>query len=89
MVRADWDGKVLPATSLTYAQVAAGRLMWSDEKYYRSHDEEQKRRYLVNGTIPTAVSSMADVPDKQEGGFWNLPCLRSRAIVAGWYSVVD
>ena len=87
--RASWDGEVLPATELTYGQMAAGRLMWSLEKFIRSSEEEHKRRYLINGTIPSAVASMADVPSEPDGCLVNLPCLGSRAIIAGWYSVMD
>ena len=87
MDKPTWDGENSPATYITYGQVAAGRQLWSDEKFLRSSDDEQKRHYIINGSIPTAVTSAVDVPTKL--GFVNLPCLSSRAVLCGWYSVVD
>ena len=43
----------------------------------------------MQGSIPTAVASMIGFPDGEEMWFSNLPCFGSRAIIAGWYSVVD
>ena len=63
--------------------------MWSDDKFSRSSDGVGKRRYLIHGAIPTAVTSTADLPNGTDVGFWNVPCLGSRAIIIGWYSVVD
>ena len=78
-----WDGQPLAASSLSYSQIAAGRDMWSLASFERSSDDPKKRRYLVNGVIPTAVHSTADALKKN---FTNLPVLCSRAVVAGWYS---
>ena len=39
-----WEGIELPASSLSYAVLAAGRLVWSDEKFLRSSDDQEKRR---------------------------------------------
>ena len=46
-----WEGEVLPASSLTYAMMAAGRLVWSDEKFMRSSDDPAKRRYSIRFAI--------------------------------------
>jgi hypothetical protein len=46
-----WEGKVLPASALTYGAIAAGRLVWSDEKFMRSSDDEKKRRYSIRFVI--------------------------------------
>ena len=84
-----WGGEALPATSITYGEVASGRQTWSDEKFRRSSDVEEKRQYFAQGVIPSAVLSMADVPTRANVGFLKLPCLASRAVLIGWYSVVD
>ena len=89
MDRPTWQGEALLGTDITYGQVAAGRQLWSDEKFLRSSHDEQKRHYIINGSIPTAVTSAVDVPTKPSVGFVNLPCLSSRAVLCGWYSVVD
>ena len=47
-----WEGHVLPASALTYAAIAAGRLVWSDEKFLRSSDDADKRRYSIRFVIP-------------------------------------
>ena len=47
-----WDGKVLPASGLTYGMMAAGRLLWSDDKFMRSSDDSAKRRYSIRFAIP-------------------------------------
>ena len=47
-----WEGKVLPASGLTYGMMAAGRLVWSDEKFMRSSDDPLKRRYSIRFAIP-------------------------------------
>ena len=39
-----WEGNDLPASGITYAVIAAGRLVWSDEKFLRSSDDAEKRR---------------------------------------------
>ena len=60
-----WEGSYLPACRLTYGQIAAGRQMWSDEKYARSAvDDPSKRHYLINGVLPTAVESEAEATEK-------------------------
>jgi len=96
-----WLGQGLPAATLTYAQMGAGRTMWSDEKFLRSHDDPNKRHYLLDESMPTAITGLSDLPENcpdnevTEGaavgamGFSNLPCLGSRACLAGFYSVLD
>ena len=85
-----WDGQPLAASSLSYSQIVAGRDMWSLASFERSSDDPKKRRYLVNGVIPTALHvNMGDVTVKADAlkkNFTNLPVLGSRAVVAGWYS---
>ena len=86
---ATWEGEGLPATGLTFGQVASGRLLFSDEKFKRSAEDISKRHYFISAAIPTAVVSLADVPADGGKGFLNLPCLGTRAVLAGWYSVMD
>ena len=47
-----WAGSYLPASTMTYGMMAAGRLLWSDEKFLRSSDEPSKRRYSIRFAIP-------------------------------------
>ena len=47
-----WEGSYLPASTMTYGMMAAGRLLWSDEKFLRSSDEPSKRRYSIRFEIP-------------------------------------
>ena len=84
-----WEGQALPASDLTYGQLAAGRLMWSDEKFTRSSEDPEKRHYLINEAAPTAVHFTADVPTKAGVGFELLPCFGSRSVLAGFYSTMD
>ena len=81
-----WEGSELPACRLTYGQIAAGRKMWSDEKYDRSAvGDASKRHYLINSVLPIAVLSIADATEKLR----SVPCLASRGILAGLYSTFD
>ena len=47
-----WEGSIVPAATLTYGMMAVGRLIWSDEKFLRSHDDPSKRRYSILFAIP-------------------------------------
>ena len=47
-----WEGSELPASTLTYGMLAAGRIAWSDEKFMRSHDDPSKRRYSIRFATP-------------------------------------
>ena len=47
-----WEGSDLPASTITYGMMAAGRITWSDEKFMRSHDDPLKRRYSIRFAIP-------------------------------------
>ena len=47
-----WGGAPLPAATITYGMMAAGRLVWSDEKFQRSSDDPLKRRYSIRFAIP-------------------------------------
>ena len=80
-----WRGEQLPATDLTYGQVAAGRQMWSDEKFMRSASDPSNRHYLMSEALPTAVVSMTDVPKSAGVGFIKMPCLGARGVLAGFY----
>ena len=40
-----WEGSELPACILTYGQIAAGRQMWSDERYARSAIGDPSKRH--------------------------------------------
>ena len=87
-----WEGQPLAATGLTYPQVKVGRTVWSNEVYKRSAEAEEKRRYIGGPVIPTAIQSMSDFPagagGKKKQIFIELPILASRAIVAGWYTMM-
>ena len=89
MARPIWEGSPLPATEITYGQLAAGRLLFSDEKLKRSAEEAEKRHYFINTAIPTAVGSLVDVPKEAGVGFPNLPCFGTRSLIAGFYSQMD
>ena len=84
-----WDGQELTASELTYGQLAAGRQMWSDEKFTRSSEDPGRRHYLINEVVPTAVHFTHDVPTTEHVGFVLLPCLGSRSVLAGFYSTMD
>ena len=47
-----WGGAPIPAATITYGNMAAGRLVWSDEKFKRSSDDPSKRRYSIRFAIP-------------------------------------
>ena len=47
-----WEGSAVPASTITYGMMAAGRMTWSDEKFLRSQDEPSKRRYSLLFAIP-------------------------------------
>ena len=89
MRKPTWNGAELPATDLTYGQLAAGRQVWSDSKFFRSSEDPEKRNYFIQGSTPSAVSSLADIPAEKAVGFVSLPCLGARGMIAGWYSTVD
>ena len=89
MRKPTWNGAELPATDLTYGQLAAGRQVWSDSKFFRSSEDPEKRHYFIQGSTPSAVSSLADIPAEKAVGFVSLPCLGARGMIAGWYSTVD
>ena len=77
-----WEGSHLTACDLTYGQIAAGRQMWSDDKYARSAiGDPSKRHYLINGVLPTAVVSLTKATEKLRGA----PRLASRGSLA-WLS---
>ena len=57
-----WLGRTLPAVTLTYGQLAAGRAMWSDEKFQRSNEDHNKRHYLLDEAMPTAINGLAERP---------------------------
>ena len=82
---ARWDGQPLAASGLTYSMVEAGRQMWSTDNYNRSSEDENKRRYMINGAIPTAVASMSDVPtcEEQKKTFIKLPIFATRGVSQG------
>ena len=84
-----WDGQPLAASELSYAQVKAGRMLWSKEAYLRSAEQEERRRYVGGGVIPTAIESMADFPKGDKKYFKHLPIMASRATVAGWYTTMQ
>ena len=96
-----WLGEVLPAVTLTYGQLGVGRAVWSGEKFLRSSDDPNKRHYLLDESMPTAITGLSDLPDNCPDdeateraavgamGFSNLPCLGSRACLAGCYSILD
>ena len=86
VAKPSWEGMHLPSTDITYGQVAAGRLLFSDEKFIRSAEEPAKRHYFINFAIPTAILSLTDVPNMEGQGFANLPCLGSRSVLAGLYT---
>ena len=51
-----WGGAILAGSDLTYGQMSAGRVIWSDEKYLRSSDDLSKRRYSIRSAIPHHVN---------------------------------
>jgi hypothetical protein len=95
--RAIWKEESLPATGLTFKNIDGGRMMWSDAKFERSGDNERNRHYFLSIAIPTAVANASDVNDAAAAaadgagkkGLGRLPCLASRACLAGWYSQMD
>lgn len=84
-----WGGRPLAAAEMTYGQLAAGRQVWSDEKFQRSSDDPNKRHYIITHALPTAVVSLTAVPSGDGQGFVDLPCLGSRSTLAGFYSTMD
>ena len=63
--------------------------MWSDEKLVRSSEDPSKRYFIINEAVPTAVSSLVDVPSTGGVGLVKLPCLGSRGVITGLYSTID
>ena len=47
-----WGGTPIPAATLTYGMMAAGRYVWSDEKFTRSSDDPAKRHYSIRFAMP-------------------------------------
>ena len=86
---ASLGGQPVPGAVLTYGHIAAGRQMWSDEKYNRSHADPHKRHYIISGAIPTCVNSVVDTPPNGECTLAELPCFSSRSGLCGWYTVMD
>jgi hypothetical protein len=91
-----WKEELLPATGLTFKNIDGGRMMWSDAKFERSGDRDTNRHYFLSVAIPTAVVNASDVDDaaaaaagEEKKGLRKLPCLASRACLAGWYSQMD
>ena len=63
--------------------------MWSDDKFTRSSEDPDRRHYLINEALPTAVHFTADVPTTAGVGFVSLPCFGSRSVLAGFHSTLD
>ena len=64
--------------------------MWSDDKFRRSSDELSTQHYIANAVIPTRIADlnqMLSADDKFH--FRDLPVRGSRAVLAGFYSVMD
>ena len=57
-----WRGGPLPASSLTGMQINAGRGRFSKRRFDRSAEEESKKHYMINEVVPSAVSSVNDIP---------------------------
>ena len=84
-----WKGQRVPGMDMSYGELAGGREMWSHEKFLRSGDSDNLRMYIINGALPTAVSSIQDVSAAGDAYLVQLPCFGSRGVLAGFYSVMD
>ena len=71
LVRLTWEGQTVPGSEISWTQLGAGRLFWSEEKFKRSAHSEHFRHYSVPCSFSTAISSSAQsTGDSFEG----LPC---------------
>ena len=84
--RLEWNGQEIPGSEISWAQIAAGRAYWSEEKLRRSSDNADKQHYVTYGAIPTAVATVAVA---RGDSFYELPCFSGRALLLGWYSTMD
>ena len=50
-----WDGREIPDSGLSWANLVAGRSAWSAKKLARSSEVSRKRHYLVQGAFPIAI----------------------------------
>ena len=66
-----WEVRTVPGSEISWTQLGAGRLFWSEEKFKRSAHSENSRHYNVHCSFSTAVSSSAQsIGDSFQG----LPC---------------
>ena len=77
-----WDGREIPDSGLSWANLVAGRSAWSEKKLARSSEVSRRRHYIVQGAFPTAIVSVGQ-------SFQDLPCFSGRALLLGWYSTMD
>ena len=77
-----WDGREIPDSGLSWANLVAGRSAWSEKKLARSSEVSRRRHYIVQGAFPTAIVSVGQ-------SFQDLPCFSGRALLLGWWSTMD
>ena len=72
-------------------QINAGRGRFSKRRFDRSAEEEPKKHYMINEVVPSAVTSVNDIPSAGGDvmGLKDLPCFGCRAHLVGWCSVAD
>ena len=84
--RPEWNGQGVPGSEISWTQLGAGRLFWSEEKFKRSAHSEHSRNYSVPCSFSTAISSSAQsIGDSFQGP----PCFIGRALLLGWWSNMD
>ena len=88
-VAPEWDGQDVPGSKISWSQIAAGRSAWSEEKLKRSAATSNMQHYVVHGAVPTAIPSSGVGNSAIGESFQDLPCFGGRAVLLGWYSVMD
>ena len=79
--RPEWNGQEVLGLEISWAKIAAGRSVWSEEKLLRSADTEIMRHYVVHGAFPTAILSAGTSASAIGESFQDLPCFNGRALL--------
>ena len=87
--RPDWDGQEIPGSEITWIQIVAGRSAWSEETLLSSADTDDLRHYVVHSVFATAIPSAGTGASAIAEWFKDLPCFSGRAVLLGWYSIMD
>ena len=88
-----WEGQdVCWEVSMSQYQAALGA--WTKEVFTSSNKDPSLRRYIFEGTFPTAVSTLAELQQAKAGenkdvSFKDLPLLAGHGLILGFYGACD